>query len=86
MHIISTDKSKVFKYLKDNMRCNSNLPSSLQTPVGSFHADDVLEGFASDAEYLGRQDDDDDSCFDRSFYKLCKLDNIYIFEVTDELE
>jgi hypothetical protein len=38
-----------------------------------------LEGFAADAEHLGRTNEGSSS-FDQGFYKLCKLDNIYIFD------
>ena len=47
--------------------------------MGDFHGDDVLEGFAADAEHLGRTNEDS-QCFDQKFYKICKLDNLYIFE------
>ena len=40
---------------------------------------DVLEGFAADAEHLGRATSDS-SNFDKEFYDLCRLDNFYIFD------
>ena len=63
------------------LRGNSSntVTSLLHTPVGTFHGDDVLEGFAADAEHLGKSNEGS-SCFDQTFYKLCKLDNLYIFE------
>ena len=42
-----------------------------------------MEGLASDAECLG-QPYEEDPYFDRSFYRLCKLDNLYIFEIIAE--
>ena len=63
--------------------CSDSTPSVLDTPVGSYEGDDVLEGFAADAEHLG-QSNEDSSCFNRGFYKLCKLDNLYIFEFKEQ--
>ena len=55
----------------------------LKTPVGTYLGEDVLEGFAADAEHLGRPTSDT-NIFDNSFYKLCALDNIYIFDFKGE--
>ena len=38
----------------------------------------MLEGFAADAEHLGRPPSDN-AKFDKEFYDICKLDNLYIF-------
>ena len=54
-------------------------PFKLKTPVGTFCGDDVLEGFAADAEHLGRVRGEPD-IYDNEFYRLCKQDNAYIFE------
>ena len=51
----------------------------LHTTVGAFYGEDVVEGFAADAEHLGKTNEGS-QYFDHEFYKLCKLDNIYIFE------
>ena len=59
-----------------------NTTSILETPVGTFHGDDVLEGFAADAEHLAKANDGN-FWYDHNFYKLCKLDNLYIFEFLD---
>ena len=61
---------------------SNTITSILHTPVGTFHNDDVLEGFASDAENLGKPDENA-SWYDRSFYMLCKLDNMYIFDIEE---
>ena len=45
----------------------------------------MLEGFASDAEYLGRLNSSA-STYDQTFYKLCKLDNYFIFELEKDSE
>ena len=49
----------------------------------TFSGQDVLEGFASDTEYLGKSNEGNE-CFDQKFYKLCKLDNLYIFEISSQ--
>ena len=58
-----------------------NMTNTLTTPVGTFYGEDVLEGFAADAEHLAKPNDEaGETWYDNTFYKLCKLDNIYIFE------
>ena len=75
------DRSKIFALMK-RYHGNHNTPmtSILHTPVGTYHDEDVLEGFAADVEHLGRPNEENRS-FNQGFYKLCKLDNIYIFEI-----
>ena len=51
------------------------MTTKLQTPVGTFYGEDILEGFAADAEFLGRSNEKCET-FDQNFYKLCKRDNI----------
>ena len=51
---------------------------TLETPVGTYTGCDVLEGFAADAEHLAKPTPEDNN-FDKEFYNLCKLDNLYIF-------
>ena len=49
------DKNKVFSVMKKERGVTSNsVTSLLETPSGIIHCDDVLEGFASDAEFLGK--------------------------------
>ena len=80
------DKNKVFSVMKKERGVTSNsVTSLLETPTGIFHGDDVLEGFASDAEFLGKPNPNS-SWLDHSFYRLCKLDNIYIFEFEENLK
>ena len=84
MYSERNDRNKVYARMKKLRGESSNtLTSLLHTPVGSFHGDDVLEGFAADAEHLGRSNEES-PCFDQAFYKLCKLDNLYIFEFKGE--
>ena len=57
-------------------------PLKLETPVGTFWGGDVLEGFSADAEFLGRAKGEP-VMLDNEFYRLCKLDNAYIFDLKD---
>ena len=80
MHIYQSDRSKIFKYMKKNHGNNRNtMTSILHTPVGTYSSEDVLEGFAADTEFLGKTNEGNKK-FDQGFYRLCKLENIYIFE------
>ena len=84
MNISKSNRGKIFSTLKRIRGDNSStLPTVLNTPVGSFSGQDVLEGFAADTEHLGKTNDGE-TWFDQGFYKLCKLDNIYIFELSAE--
>ena len=74
------DRNQVYASLKRARGDHSdNTTSVLDTPVGSYHGQDVLEGFAADAEHLGKSNENSVS-FNRRFYNLCKLDNLYIFK------
>ena len=80
MHLHQNDRSKIFKYMKKRHGHNHNtMTSILHTPVGTYSNEDVLEGFAADTEFLGKTNEDSKT-FDQGFYKLCKLENIYIFD------
>jgi hypothetical protein len=77
------DRSKVnarIKFLRGQR--SSSKPLKLETPVGIFIGEDVLEGFSADAEYLGRHRGEA-QIYDNKFYRLCKLDNAYIFDFKD---
>ena len=78
------DKSKVYSRMK-NLRSqrSSSKPPQLKTPVGTFYGEDVLEGFAADAEHLGRVRGEPPA-YDNEFYRLCKADNSFIFDFKDE--
>ena len=86
MHSNIHNKNKVFSRMKNARGVTPSTGTTLlQTPVGVFHGDDVLEGFAADAEFLGRPNEES-PWFDHTFYRLCKLDNIYIFEFQDNVK
>ena len=53
--------------------------TKLETPQATYYGTDTLEGFASDAELLGKFVGETDE-FDNKFYRLCIMDNHYIFE------
>ena len=82
MHCDRFDRNQVYSKMKKiRGGTNTNGTSILNTPVGTYHGEDILEGFAADAEYISRQtSDQNDGWFDHHFYKLCKLDNYYIFD------
>ena len=82
MHSYSHDRNKIYSLMKKIRKENTNsMTTVLTTPTGTYHGEDILEGFAADAEYLSRQTSDlNDGWSDHYFYKLCKLDNYYIFD------
>ena len=74
------NKNEFFRIIKNIRKCKgAQYPSVLNTPVGAYYGPSILEGFTSDAEYLGRAVGES-SHFDNEFYKLCILENHYIFE------
>ena len=77
------DKNKVFTKMKSIRREKTKATTKLITPVGTYYGDDILEGFAADSENLGRLKGDCKE-FDNDFYRLCVLDNAYIFEFKGE--
>ena len=86
MHCNTYDRNKVYskmKYLRG--AASGSATSKLVTPVGTYHDEDVLEGFAADAEHLGKPNKNLD-CYDNYFYNLCILDNLYIFELKENLQ
>ena len=86
MHANISDKNKVYSKMKSlRGSASSSFTPKLVTPVGTFHGDDVLEGLAADAEHLGKPNDDLPH-YDNHFYRLCKLDNLYIFELKDSAQ
>ena len=80
MHLHQNNKSKIFNFMKKKQGNRpGSMTSVLHTPVGSYSHDDVLEGFAADTEHLGRSNEGNKK-FDQGFYRLCKLENLYIFD------
>ena len=78
------NKGGFFNIIK-NMRSNklSQSPSTLNAPAGTYLGKDTLEGFTADAELLGQAVGESPE-YDNEFYKLCILDNHYIFEFKGE--
>ena len=78
------NKRQFFSIIK-NLRSTkmSKPPTTLHTPAGTYHGTNVLEGFTADAELLGQAVDTSPE-FDNEFYKICILDNHYIFEFKGE--
>ena len=74
------NKNEFYKIIK-NIRSSKSRQSltTLKTPLGTYHGQDTLEGFTADAELLGQAVGEAKE-FDNEFYKLCILDNSYIFE------
>ena len=74
------NKNEFYKIIK-NIRSSKSSQSltTLNTPPGTYHGQDTLEGFTADAELLGKAVGAAKE-FDNKFYKLCILDNSYIFE------
>ena len=84
MNSLSQDKNKVFAKLKRlRGQYSSSNPPKLVTPVGTYVGNDILEGFAADAEYQGRARGEP-PIYDNDFYRLCKADNSLIFEFKGE--
>ena len=78
--------TKVFAMMKSYRRGKSqNMPDRLDTPLGTYHGADVLEGFAADAEELGRHEGESFQ-YDNDFYRLCVQDNLYIFQFKGDSE
>ena len=79
-----TDRNEYFKLLSRTRGRQKNKPLTVvQTPVGGYFGFDTLEGFASDAEYLGRAVGEKPR-FDNEFYQLYKDDTACILEFETE--
>ena len=79
-----SNKREFYKIIK-NIRSHrqSGPTSTLYTPTGIFQGEDILEGFTVDAEVLGQAVGESPE-YDNEFYRLCVLDNHYIFEFKGE--
>ena len=84
MHCHMTDRNKYFQLMK-KLRGSQKKQSltALNTPAGVYHGRDTLEGFARDAELLGKFVGESHE-FDNEFYRLCIQDNQFIFEFKEE--
>ena len=86
MQAYGKDRNKIYSKIKSLTGQNSSQrPLKLQTPVGTFWGDDILEGFAADAEFLGRHRGEPE-IYDNEFYRLCKLEYAYIFDLKSSEE
>ena len=84
MGSLMRDKNRVYSRMKQlRGQQSSSIPPKLVTPVGTFVGDDVLEGFAADAEHLRRVRGEPD-IYDNEFYRLCRADNSFIFQFKGE--
>ena len=80
MHATSHDRNRVYSVLRSLRKLGDKASTNLlESPAGTFYGNDILEGFAADAEYLGKPTEDN-NYFDKELYELCILDNLYIFE------
>ena len=86
MYLDKGNKSKIFSFLRRKRGNTSHtMTTVLSTPVGTYSNEDVLEGFAADAEHLGKSNEGNKH-FDQGFYRLCKLENLYIFDCDEPLK
>ena len=75
------NKKEFFNLIKSVRSRGSRQPLCvLNTPLGTYQGLDTLEGFTADAELLGKHVGEAPE-YDNEFYKLCVLDNSYIFEL-----
>ena len=79
------NRGEIFKLMKAARSKHSRKlqTSKLITPTMTYIGADTLEGFTADAEALAQQGEVSDN-YDNKFYKLCKMDNLYIFEINAE--
>ena len=60
-------------------RSRETSTSKLITPTMTYKGTDTLEGFTADAEALTKHEIEPEQ-FDNKFYRLCRMDNMYIFD------
>ena len=86
-YLMRSDKKNqkhVFSKLRQLRNTKTKSTTSfLNSAAGQYYGNDVLEGFAADAEFLGKPTEENDY-FDKEFYELCVLDNLYIFDFKGE--
>ena len=86
MYLNMKDKNKFYRLLKTAQGQAPEKPLlELHTPVGTFYGGDTLEGFAADAEFLGRPVELSTG-FDNDFRNLCIEDNQHIYELNNASE
>ena len=84
MHAHSQDKNKVYSLMKKSRGVQSYPETTiLETPVGCYYGQDILEGFTADAEFLGRAEGECEG-YDNHFYRMCIIDKYCILEFKDD--
>ena len=79
MQANNTNSRKYFRIIKAlRSSKKESFPTVLKTPAGDFYGSDALEGFTVEAELLGKPHQMTAE-FDNEFYKICAMDNCYIF-------
>ena len=79
-----SDRRKYFKLVKKMQGSQSRkCLTTLNTPDGAYYGTDILEGFARDAELLGKFIGESAE-YDNEFYRLCIQDNAFIFDFRTE--
>ena len=73
--------SKNLKKISNGSKGQNNPIDFIDTLVGRFSGENVLEGFAANIEELN-SDRKDMTNFDNEFYKMCIEDNMIIFDFT----
>ena len=81
MNTFNQNVTQVYKKLKkirgENVK--NRKVDQIETLNGTYYGDNVLEGFCSNTEILCKDDSED---IDHAFYKMCQLDNMIIFEIS----
>ena len=78
------DRTKHLRLIKRLRNCKPKQSiTTLHTSAGDYHGKDILEGFAKDAEILGKFVGES-SEFDNKFYRRCIEDNSFIFDISPE--
>ena len=80
-----TDRNQVFKLMKAVQGKQSRVTptTKLITPTMTYKGLDTLEGFTADSEALAKNEIETEQS-DNKFYRLCRMDNMFIFEVNTE--
>ena len=71
IHANKHDRNRLYAILRSTRNSTPKLSTDiLETPVGTFYGNDILEGFAADAEHLGKPSGDNGN-FDRVLQLVC---------------
>ena len=75
--------SKKLNKILSNTKGQNNPIDHIETLVGKFSGENVLEGFAANIEELNSERKDTTN-FDENFYQMCIEDNMVIFDFTSD--